>query len=233
MSYKKPIFSTGEIYHIYNRGVEKRTIFLDASDYFRMTRNLYDFNDKNVVSHPYYHPKRNPVREKKNPPREPLVEILAFVLMPNHYHLALRQIEENGIIKFMQKLDVGYAMYFNKKRDRVGSLFQGRFKATHIDSENYMCNLLGYIHTNPADLVKNYRDRISETIDFLEKYRWSSFLDYIGIENFPAVTSRDFLTEVIGDSDGIKASANAWVAHREKQRETVPEIIEVVSRERS
>ena len=228
MAYQKPTFVTDEIYHIYNRGVEKRKIFPETHDYSRMVRNLYKLNDKNAALHPRYQPKRNSAR-RKNLPREPLVEILAFVLMPNHYHLALRQTTENGVVKFMQKLDVGYAMYFNKKNERVGPLFQGRFRATHIDTDEYLRNLLGYIHTNPVDLAENFQDRISEKMDFLEKYRWSSFLDYVGIENFPTITTRDFLSEIMGGSEGIRASANAWIAHREEKRGIIPEISEIVS----
>jgi putative transposase len=227
--YEKPTFTTGEIYHVYNRGVEKRKVFLETSDYFRMIHDLYELNDKNATLNSQYCPKRDPTRQKNNLSREILVEILAFVLMPNHYHLTLRQIEENGIVKFMQKLGTGYAMYFNKKNNRVGPLFQNRFKATHINTDDYARNLLGYIHTNPVALIENYRGPTSINIDmeFLEGYRWSSFLDYIGTKNFPSVTSRDFLLEVVGGSEGVKTSADDWLIHRQEKIKTIPEIIGV------
>jgi putative transposase len=106
----------------------------------------------------------------------------------------LRQREENGIVKFMQKVGTGYTMYFNKKYKRAGSLFQGRFKAVHIDRNEQLIYLPHYIHTNPLTL--NYGG--STFIDFLEKYRWSSFPDYVGIKNFPLITHRDYLLEVFG-----------------------------------
>jgi len=227
MSYKKPTFVTGEIYHIYNRGVEKREIFLETSDYFRMVNDLYKLNDKNAVFNSQYHPKRNAFRQKSDAPREMLVEILAFVLMPNHYHLVLRQIEENGVVKFMQKLGTGYTNYFNKKNDRVGPLFQGGFKAIYIDTEEYLCNLFGYIHTNPVVLAENYRSSTSIGMDFLEQYKWSSYRDYIGIKNFSSVTSRDFFIEITGSIDDIKASTEAWVMHPEGKKAALPEFIEV------
>jgi putative transposase len=221
MSHKKPQFTTGEIYHVYNRGVEKREVFLETSDYFRMVHDLYELNDKNCTFNSDYCLKHHSAQPEKNKEREMLVEILAFVLMPNHYHLALRQIAENGIVKFMQKLGTGYTVYLNKKNDRVGPLFQGSFQATHINTNSYLQNLLGYIHTNPAALYQG------STLIMMEKYRWSSFPDYIGIKNFPSVTSRDFLLEVMGGSEGVRASANAWLAHRKEKSATVPEIIRV------
>jgi putative transposase len=228
MGYKKPTFITGEIYHVYNRGVEKRAVFSETSDYLRMVDDIYKLNDKNNVINPHYCQKRNPARLEESVEREILVEMLAFVLMPNHYHLVLRQVEENGIVKFMQKLGTGYTNYFNKKNERVGPLFQGSFKATRVATDDYLQNLLGYVHTNPVTLAHNYRSSTSIIImDFLEKYRWSSFLDYVGIENFPAVTSRDFVFEVMGGAGGIKESTEAWIANREEKRETVPEIIDV------
>ncbi|MGB7957647.1 MAG: transposase [Minisyncoccia bacterium] len=223
---KKPTFVTGEIYHVYNRGVEKREVFLEPSDYFRMIHDLYELNDRDAVLNSQYCSRRNSFKQKGGRAREILVEILAFVLMPNHYHLALRQVEENGIVKFMQKLGTGYTNYFNKKTNRVGPLFQGSFKATYIDTDDYLRNLLGYIHTNPATLVENYRSSTS-IISSLEKYRWSSFPDYIGIKNFPSITSRKFLLEVMGGSEGVRASADAWLTHRGEKSGTVPEIIEV------
>ena len=226
MSYKKPPFVTDEIYHVYNRGVEKRNVFIETSDYLRMVHDLYELNDKNATLNSQYQFKHNPSGQRDDQIRETLVEILAFVLMPNHYHLVLRQIMEGGIVKFMQKLGTGYTVYFNKKNDRVGPLFQGSFKATHIATNDYLQNVLGYVHTNP---VAHYRGSTS-VMDFLEQYRWSSLLDYIGIKNFPSITSREFLLEVMGGGEGIRASVNAWLTHREEKSGTVPEIIEVEPR---
>src|SRR3989344_2900195 len=117
----KQQFAGDKIYHIYNRGVEKRKIFLNDKDYFRFIHNLFEFNDENpVINTDYYFDsfmtKQNSSNKKRV--RKLLVDILAFVLMPNHFHLLLRQRKENGIVRFMQKLGTGYAMYFNKKKDR-------------------------------------------------------------------------------------------------------------------
>ena len=96
---------------------------------------------------------------KDNHVRKQLDEILVFTLMPNHFHLLLRQKKTNGITKFMQKVCTGYAMYFNRKNERVGGLYQGRFKAVRVDRQEHFQYLSHYIHTNPLEL--NYRGRTS------------------------------------------------------------------------
>lgn len=215
---KKPYFETGQIFHVYNRGVEKRSIFLDDGDHLRFIHDLFELNDKNQVNNVLHHFKNEQTGKCKEigspyvlkQARELMVEILAFVLMPNHFHLLIRQKFDNGIVKFMQKLGVGYAMYFNKKYDRVGGLFQGRFKAVLVDKDEYLIHLLNYIHFNPLNLI--YGDSIS----ILRDYRWGSFLDYIGEKNFPSVTSRQFLLDLFGSEEKYKAEAEEWLKEKDK-----------------
>lgn len=198
---KKPVFENNGIYHIYNRGVEKRDIYLNDKDYYRFIHNLFEFNNKRAARNVYYRQSYEVQLHKiAQSPRKLLVEILAFCLMPNHYHLLLRQKVNNGVVNFMQKLGTGYSNYFNIKYDRVGSLFQGRFKAVPVDTELYLLHLNFYIHTNPLELVfPEWKEKriISpeKAIKFLENYRWSSFIDYTGVKNFPSVTQRRFLID--------------------------------------
>lgn len=115
----------------------------------------------------------------------PLVEIVAYCLMPNHFHLLLREVEEGGVSKFMQKLTTGYTMYFNKRHDRNGSLFQGRFKATHVADDRYMRYLISYIHLNPIKLIEPKWKEIGITDktraeQYLGEYAQSSYMDYLG-----------------------------------------------------
>src|SRR3989344_1743534 len=179
---KKPYFAENEIYHIFNRGVEKRKVFLNDKDYFRFIHYLYEFNDLEQSKNIHFYTKtKNGIETKpgslKNnkKPRNPLVEILAFCLMPNHFHLLLRQKQNNGIVKFMQKLGTGYTMYFNKKLNRVCSLFQGRFKAVIIDNDAHFWHIPTYIHLNPLSLMI-YRGSTSinykQKIEFLKQYKW-------------------------------------------------------------
>lgn len=232
---QKPQFVEDRIYHIYNRGVEKRDVFLEDKDYFRFIHDLFEFNDKDsVLNMAYYFNRQSKEVElqyldKERKPRKLLVEILIFTLMPNHFHLVLKQKKENGIVKFMQKIGTGYTNYFNKKYERVGSLFQGRFKATLISEEAHFIHLPFYIHANPLDLF-HYGSSTSivgagkKMEEFLENYRWSSFLDYIGKKNFPSVTSREFLLEFFGGAEEYKKATKKWLREREANLENIKEV---------
>jgi len=194
---RKIIFETGKYYHVYNRGVEKRNIFRDDEDRFRFIHDLYEFNDQDAVlnSQFYYRGPTSIVARKKQ--RKLLVNILCFCLMSNHYHLILEQLVDNGISLFMQKLG-GYVYSFNLKYERVGPLFQGKFKAIEIENENYLLHLSRYQHINPAEFIEpNWKEEgikdWKRAVQFLESYRWSSFLDYIGKKNLPSVTQRELI----------------------------------------
>lgn len=214
-------FANDCIFHVYNRGVEKRDIFLDKEDYFRFVHNLFEFNDiAPAGKFSQIHPKSQ-LSEAKPPTikikRELIVEILCFCLMPNHYHLILRQLRENGIAFFMQKLGTGYTMYFNQKQKRVGSLFQGPFKAIMVENDNYLTHLSRYIHLNPVELFEpNWKnDGIrdwQESGKFLESYRWSSYPDYVGKQNFPSITNRDFILQYFDGSENYQKFINEWVS---------------------
>lgn len=190
-------FVTNSYYHVYNRGVEKRDIFMEENDYLRFIHDLYEFNDTSPAN-PNNRRIVGGTTSNNNKERDQLVEIICFCLMPNHFHLILRQLKEDGITQFMKKLGTGYAMYFNKKYERVGSLFQGRFKSILVGSDEYLVHLSRYIHLNPVGLVDQHWSKQGieswpKVKKFLQNYRYSSYLDYIQIRNFPSVTSRDFL----------------------------------------
>ncbi len=230
---KKPQFVEDQIYHIYNRGVDKRKIFLDDQDYFRFIHDLFEFNDEeptlNVAY--YFNSKSQEIEsqhiEKERNPRKLLVEILVFTLMPNHFHLVLKQKRERGIVKFMQKLGTGYTNYFNKNYERVGSLFQGRFKAVLVSEDAHFINLPFYIHTNPLDLIYGSSTSIDwrKCADFLENYKWSSFQDYIGKKNFPSITSRKFLLDFFGGEKEYKKTSQDWIKERNEKLEEIKEVI--------
>ncbi len=210
-----------EIYHVLNRGVDKRKVFLDDSDYFRFIHDLFEFNDEANAINNYRKYKLNDIASRSiKAPRKLLVNIHAFCLMPNHYHLLLSSNYDRGISKFMKKVGIGYAKYFNAKYERVGALFQGRFKSKLLDSEAYFIHLPYYIHLNPLDLkFPEWRQRnlsnYKEALKFLKSYRWSSHMDYLGIKNFPSVTQRDFLNDFFNGSDGYKLSIEDWLKNLE------------------
>ena len=212
----RPPFVNDQIYHVYNRGVEKRDIFMDDKDRFRFIHDLFEFNDKAPATNIYYKLSRLQSYEIRSRKRRTLVEILAFCLMKNHFHLLLRQRVDGGITNFMQKLGVGYTMSFNKKYKRVGSLFQGRFKAILVERDEHLLYLPFYIHLNPLDqIAPEWREReiknAKQAMKFLESYRWSSFPDYIGIKNFPSITQRDFLLKFFEGPDQYRKDTIEWL----------------------
>lgn len=211
------------LYHIYNRGTEKRNIFLDESYYFRFIHDLYEFNDANAVLHTDWKIKTGQSEicrgsaSANGKGRELLVEIITFCLMPNHFHLVLRQFKEGGIAKFMQKLGTGYTMYFNQKNQRNGVLFQGKFKAILINKDNYFLPLVNYIHLNPLEFIEpHWKDEgikdWKNANEFLENYRWSSHLDYAGIKNFPSVINQGFLMGYFRNKESYKNFVKEWLA---------------------
>lgn len=204
------LFATDNFYHIYNRGTEGRQIFLDKNDHFRFIHDLYEFNDLKATVNLFrrFTNEGDPISLNKGE-RDLLVDIVAFCLMPNHFHLVLRQLQDQGISKFLQKLGIGYTMYFNQKYERSGVLFQGRSKAIWVDRDEYLLTVCNYIHLNPVELIEpkwkeSGLENAEKTLQFLKGYRWSSYLDYIGIKNFPSVTKRTFLKNYYADSKKLQ-----------------------------
>jgi putative transposase len=135
--------------------------------------------------------------------------------MPNHFHLLLRQHGDAGIPQFMQKLSTAYTMYFNTKQERVGSLFQGPYKAIHIKSEEYLTHLSRYIHLNPLDLkYSEWREQgirnPSQAQRFLQHYSWSSYHDYLGSNTHPYLLDTTLLKEIIGPSKDYAQFVEEW-----------------------
>lgn len=207
------------LYHILNRGVDKRKIFLDDKDYFRFIHDLFEFNDLAPANNSsyFFQKKYNNIRRRcAEKTRKLLVKIHAFCLMPNHYHLLLSELTENGIQLFIKKLNGGYAKYFNAKYKRTGALFEGRYKRVIIKEEAHFIHLPYYIHLNPLDLMTpEWRERklnnFIKAVKFLDSYRWSSHLDYAGEKNFPSVTQRDFLLDFFGGHKRYKRGITEWL----------------------
>lgn len=156
--------------------------------------------------------------------------------MRNHYHLILRQKKDSGIIRFQQKLGTGFTNYFNKKQKRVGPLFQGRFKAVHINKEEHLQYLVYYIHFNCLDLIEpNWRlgkiRDYQKAMKFLNSFRWSSHLDYLGKKNFPSVTHREFLLDILGGKENYKRNIKEWLKEISKRIDGDPKEFKAISLE--
>lgn len=175
MGMRKTQFAEGEYYHIYNRGVDKRSIFGDREDIERFLQCMEEFNVVEPIGSLYensFRRDRLGGQASKSVVGEddmPLVEIIAYCLNPNHYHFIFKQIADRGIEKIMQKLGTGHAMFFNNKYERSGSLFQGKFKAVHIDSNEYLLHVSSYVNLN---------DRVHQLGGQASKLTRSSWMEY-------------------------------------------------------
>lgn len=201
MSYRKIKFINDNYYHIYNRGVDKRKIFDNEKDFERFLDCLRFFNSTNSI----WLANKTTEDRPRGRQDQKLVDIVCYCLMPNHFHLLLKQRLDNGISIFMKKISTGYAMYFNITRNRNGILFQGRYKANIIKDDNYLTHLSRYIHLNPIELIdKNWKieglkDR-KKAFEFLYKYPWSSYGHYIGSVNNDLI-DRNLLQEIFSNKE--------------------------------
>ena len=183
---RKVNFVVGEHYHIFSRGTEKRKVFIDEKDYQRFQALLYILNQDNT-----FHLSQFLKRGQKNilevyglNRSKNLVNILAYSLMPNHFHILLEETVKGGISKFMGKLLTAHSMYFNTRYERSGSLFLHPFRSVHIKDDIHFKYLFSYIHLNCLDIVdmkwklKGIDDKKTSD-NFLRNYKYSSYPDFI------------------------------------------------------
>lgn len=225
MSQRSTILTEGEFYHVYNRGNSKQLIFLDDEDRDRFTKLLFLCNSDQKFDF------RDDIVNKKIDAFDfergsQIIAIGAWVLMPNHFHLyvtiptgdlvtGVEKVKHvSAISSFMEKLCKTYSRYFNKKYDRTGTLFEGKFKSAHIENDNQGKYLFSYIHLNPVKLIqKDWKEKgvrnVEEALEYLEDYKWSSYADFRGeqrpqnkilnTEKFPEYfpTTEDFDSEIL------------------------------------
>lgn len=173
---RKVVLASGQMYHVYNRGVEKRPIFTRKRDYERSKEMLWYYR--------YSSPRLRFSSYKQLSPEatnsyvqmltsQPLkVTIYCYSFMPNHFHFLIRQEIESGVTKFISQYSNSYAKYFNTKYRRVGPLFQGEFKAVRIENDEQLLHVSRYIHLNP---VSAYLIKLKD----LPTYPWTSLPEYI------------------------------------------------------
>ncbi len=188
------VYVDDSYYHIYNRGVAKCTIFHEHEDYVAFLADLKFYlspipkhfkgvslkvfkDDKNYIYFPSQQPKNHTGK----------IDLVAYCLMPNHFHLCIRQTDKMSMSYFMRSLATKYSMYFNKKYERVGKLFQGTYKAVLVSDEQQFLYLTKYIHRNPLELSVN-------NPKLLREYPYSSYRNYLGIINQPWVHTENVLT---------------------------------------
>ncbi len=218
-----------ELFHVLNRGVDGRTLFKGSGDYVRFIHDMYEFNDTNPA--PQSNRRPGDITDNTIKEREILVDIHAWVLMHNHYHLLLSERREGGISLFMRKLNVGYANYFNERYQRKGTLFQGRTKKIHIETDAHFLYILHYIHLNPLDYLEGAQEwrvrdssitqglEFSHLQEYLLQYRWSSYQDYLGKRNFPSILTTTLFQEKLGD---VQRSTEKYLQNISDRRTATP-----------
>jgi len=239
MPHEKRQFENGEIYHITIRRIGNELLFGDEYDLYRGIYGIYEFNNGKHVSIARRRQQRDVFKKALEEgrsvlglplyiERDKLVEVLAFVLMPNHIHLLVRQLVDNGISNYMQKMGSGYACWFKEKyeQNRTGHFFQDRFHAVHIANDAQLKTVLVYIFTNPIALIEpGWKERgvasVEKSINFLEnEYRWSSYWDCLGKKNFPSIIEKekDFVLAVLGGKEGCKEAVDEWIKYKGELR---------------
>jgi len=197
MPKRKMNFINGEYYHIFNKTIESKQIFIDnyltsmfleISQYYRSSKTRLRFSDyKKLIDI-----NKNLILKEILISAYFKVEILCYCLVPTHFHFLLKQLSENGVSKFIGDILNSFTRYFNIKTERKGPIFLPRFKAVRITNETQLKHVSRYIHLHPYSngLVKN-------TIE-LENYRWSSFSEYIS-NKASKLSSPDFILNLFNN----------------------------------
>lgn len=216
-------FSVGEYYHLYNRGVEKRNIFIDKKDWERFLKLLYVANSDVPFRFTDIKDQTIDIIERGNP----IIAIGAYVLMSNHFHILVKEINQNGLSTFMEKLATSYSMYFNKKYERVGPLFQGRFKSEHINRDEHLKYLYAYIHLNPVKIIEPGWQEIGiknkeRALKFINQYHYSSYEDYCSIKRQEnKILTKDQFPKYFSKIHDFKTYVHDWLTLKE---ESIPNV---------
>lgn len=198
-----PLIS-GEYYHIYNRGSEKRNIFTQPRDYARLLKTIFYYQF--IGPRPSFSKfSKSQITPLKPLSKEKIIELICYCLMPNHFHFLIRQLKEYGISKFMSQISNSYTKYFNVKYERVGPLLQGAFKAVRIETDEQLMHVSRYIHLNPI---------VSGVAKNLDSYQWSSYLEFIRSIN--SFCSSNEILEFFKSREGYKEFVEDQIDYGEK-----------------
>ena len=218
---RKEPFAKDNYVHVYNRGNRKQAIVHDNKDRDRFLHSLFYFNTEQTPVNPLreLHELRFNLNKFEWPknwrPREPIVSIIAFVLMENHFHLLLKEIKEGGISKFMQRLGTGMSMHYNIKYQESGSLFQGSYKARCADEDLYLKYLSVYVQIKnifelyPGGFEKAAKE-FDKAYDWAINYPYCSLGDFMGVSN-RGIIHKEIFTELFPSMDKYKEFARDCV----------------------
>ncbi|OGD68484.1 hypothetical protein A2996_03655 [Candidatus Campbellbacteria bacterium RIFCSPLOWO2_01_FULL_34_15] len=218
---RKVLFVNGEFYHIFNRGTDKRNIFSDKNDAFRFLESIEVFNNIEAGNNIFRtHRLKNGLGPTQSNPekiekKEPIVNIICYCLNSNHYHFILEQLVDGGISEFMKRLGGGYTCYYNERHKRSGVLFQGKFKAAHIKSNEQLLRLSSYVNLNNKvhqkfdKYKKNFLDLIANR---------SSWEEYIKKDNKYSICKKDIILGQFKNREDYRKNAEDVIKEIKEMR---------------
>lgn len=215
---RKIPFINGEWYHVYNRSVEEREVFLDEEDYLKFLRGLRDFNNKS------YYEERAEMIEKYGwkelstflDKTKRVVDVAFYSVIPTHYHFILRQLIDNGISKFFHKNGTSYTNYFNKKYGHSGHIFQGPYNVVHIDNNDYLLWLSGYVNGN-IEIHKLGKS---------EDYRWSSFESILEVKENKILSGTEVVLNQFKDTEKYKKFVKIVIGESRRRKDLEKYLLE-------
>jgi|SRR3989344_1971979 len=197
-------FVEGEIYHIFNRGADKRVVFQDKQDFSRFLESMDKFNSIEPIGSIY---ENSFDRNQLGNPVSKLVDFVCYCLNPNHFHFVLKQVSEKGIEKFMHRM-LGYTKYFNQKHKRSGVLFQGPFKAVHVDSNEQLLHISVYVNLN---------DKVHQLGNGVSKSSWE---EYSGADRQNICSAKSMVLEQFNNFSEYKKFASEslkWIRENKEE----------------
>lgn len=194
MASRKTIFQKGEYYHIYNRSTNNLIIFASKENYLFLLKKVKKYREKFCIS------------------------IIAYCLMPNHYHFLLRQDADFSVAQFIQAVFNSYSKAFNKMYKRTGTLFEGTFKSIHVHSPEYLTHLSRYIHRNPIDLK-------IPLVSKLEKWEFSNYPEWIDIRKGTLVDKK-LIIDLFGDVASYRKFVEEYIPPSDMQEKMLKYLLE-------
>ncbi len=187
--------AVGEYYHVFNRGNNKQPLFYEPIDWSRFLFLILYFQSPEIIYNisryvaPFVRRRAFNISDEllKEIINNRSVELINFALMPNHFHLTVKEVKENGISQYMQRVLTAYSKYINTKYQKSGHLFQGPYKVVHVENNTQLLHLSAYIHRNPREL-KEWRKKELE-------YPWSSYQDYLKNDRWKGLLVKDIILE--------------------------------------
>lgn len=211
---RRTIIAPEEHYHIFNRGNNKKLMFFDDADRIRFLSSVLLFQSpviiKNIkrltkminVQNSVLHIMEEETLKEIISTR--FIELISFVLMPNHFHLLIREVKEKGIERYMHRVQVSYSKYFNIRYKNTGHHFQGQYKVVHVTDNDQLLYLSTYVHRNPREMI-SWRNRE-------HMYPWSSFPDYLGNNRWGDFIKTDIILKQFKNSSDYKKFTDKSIA---------------------